>query len=168
MKLEIFPHGKHASMNSLGKQSSRSSKKDEVSGSNKTLEHISHKGESSQIPVLEVNGLPPIGRSLHPPGNPPAGRRASYLSNNIYVPLGIRKLNAMVEDPNLNPTSPDRLEISVNGSADQNLTSKLPPNFGSRVQLFTTPSTSVQNVQVNFFFLISSNRGFKVTKTRAG
>ncbi|ORZ31834.1 hypothetical protein BCR44DRAFT_78663 [Catenaria anguillulae PL171] len=84
-------------------------------------------------------------------------RRASYFSNNVFVPLGIRKLNAMY-GPNGEPSdsggsgkpglggggSGSRNDLSggsnnnLNGGADGQsiLPFKLPPNFGSHVQLF--------------------------------
>ncbi|KAI9179520.1 hypothetical protein H9P43_004847 [Blastocladiella emersonii ATCC 22665] len=80
-------------------------------------------------------------------------RRGSYFSNNVYVPLGIRKLNAMFGPAGANGSQAGSSSGSgdmgasggarapgaaANGNTAERslLPFKLPPNFGSHVQLF--------------------------------
>ncbi|KAJ3353186.1 hypothetical protein GGF32_003164 [Allomyces javanicus] len=96
----------------------------------------------------------------------PSDRRASFFFNNVYVPLGIRKLNAMMAPAGGNGevgNTPGGLSRSSanssgadlvgggggNGEEKGFLSFKLPPNFGSHVQLFAQlPSTDQKSLVV--------------------
>ncbi|KNE67446.1 hypothetical protein AMAG_11908 [Allomyces macrogynus ATCC 38327] len=97
----------------------------------------------------------------------PSDRRASFFFNNVYVPLGIRKLNAMMAPAGggggeMGNTSGGLSRSSANssgadlvggagGAGEEKgfLSFKLPPNFGSHVQLFAQlPSTDQKSLVV--------------------
>ncbi|KAJ3371767.1 hypothetical protein GGF31_002746 [Allomyces arbusculus] len=96
----------------------------------------------------------------------PSDRRASFFFNNVYVPLGIRKLNAIMAPAGgggevastsggLSRSSANSSGADLAGGGGGNgeekgfLSFKLPPNFGSHVQLFTQlPSTDQKSLVV--------------------
>ncbi|KNE64073.1 hypothetical protein AMAG_09131 [Allomyces macrogynus ATCC 38327] len=98
----------------------------------------------------------------------PPDRRASFFFNNVYVPLGIRKLNAMMApaggsgNGEMGNASGGLSRSSANssgadlvggggGAGEEKgfLSFKLPPNFGSHVQLFAQlPSTDQKSLVV--------------------
>ncbi|KAI9221686.1 hypothetical protein BC828DRAFT_380398 [Blastocladiella britannica] len=81
-------------------------------------------------------------------------RRGSYFSNNAYVPLGIRKLNALMAPGGGGGSGNNSASASdlngAGGSGGGGASSggggggvfKLPPNFGSHVQLFAAANAA--------------------------